>query len=70
MNAITLRSGKLLDEPKSTQVEECEGVVKEKGKSPMEEEVNLVGEEKEQGKHEEVIKHRMVEFYRPSVPLP
>ena len=42
MNAIILKSGKQLDEPKATQGEEGECVVNEKGKSPMEGEVDVV----------------------------
>jgi len=44
-------------------------VVKEKDKSPIEEEVDLVPEDKEQGKHEEVTKHRMVESYQSLIPF-
>jgi len=36
-------------------------VVDERGKSPIEEEVNVVLEDKKQGKHEEVIRPRVVE---------
>jgi len=50
MNAITLKSEKQLDKPKATQGEECKGVVKEVGKSLMEEEVDLAPKDKGQGK--------------------
>ena len=45
-------------------------MVKEKGKSPIEEEADVVPEDKEQGKHEEVTRLRVVEPYRPPVPSP
>ena len=40
-------------------------MVRDKGKPPTEDEVDLVLEDKGQDKHEEVTKPRMVESYRP-----
>jgi len=45
MNAIIPRSGKQLDEPKAAQGEEGECVLKQKSKSPLEEEVIVFPEE-------------------------
>jgi len=39
MNAIILRSGKQLDEPKTIKGEESECVAKEKSQAPLEDEV-------------------------------
>jgi len=61
MNAITLRSGKQLDEPKATQGEEGEGLVKDKDKEPIEKEVDSVPDDGEKDKHKEVTKPRTVE---------
>jgi len=47
MNVIILRGGKQLDEPKTTQEEKGECVVKEKSKSPLEEEVIVALKDKE-----------------------
>jgi len=42
MHAITVRSGKQLQEPKATQEEKGERLVKDKGKELMEEKDDLV----------------------------
>jgi len=55
MNAITLRNGKQLDEPKRPHGEKDGGL-------------DLVSENKEQDKHEENTKPRPVEPYRPWFP--
>ena len=70
MNAITLRSGKQLDEPKGPHKEEDEGLVKGRGKEILEEKRDLIPKSEEQGKHEETRKPRWVEPYRPPVPFP
>ena len=69
MNAIILKRGKLLDGPKATEEEEVECMVKEKGQSPLEDEVIVLPEDKEQGIHKEVPRPRVVEPYRPLVPF-
>jgi len=63
MNAIILQSGKQLNKPKATQGEEGECVVKEKGKLSMEKEVDVVSKDKEQDKHKEVLRPRVVGPY-------
>jgi len=70
MNVITLRSGMQLDKPRITQGEKGDGLVKDKGKPLMEDEVDLVLKDKGQDKHEEVTKPMMVYSYRLRVPLP
>jgi len=65
LNAIILGSGKQFDEPKVTQGEEGECVVKPKSKSLMEEEIDVIPEDKEQGEHEEVPRPRVVEPHDP-----
>jgi len=52
MKVITLRSGKQLDEPKATQGDESEDLVKDKGKELTKKEVNLVPEDREQASME------------------
>ena len=47
MNVIPLRSGKQLDEPKAIQGKEGECVTKEKGQTPLEDEVVEVPNDKE-----------------------
>ena len=70
MNAITLQSGKQLDEPKVIQAQEGECVAKEKGQTPLENEVVEVPNDKEQGIHEEDPRPRVVEPYRSLIPFP
>jgi len=70
MNAIILRNGKQLDEPKATKAEESECVVKEKSQPLLEDEVIVLPEVKEQGVHEEVPRSRVVEPYRAPIPFP
>jgi len=63
MNAIILQRGKQLDEPKAIQGDEVECVAKEKGQTPLEDEVVEVPNDKEQGIHEEDPRPRVVEPY-------
>jgi len=70
VNAIICRSGKQLDEPKVTQGEEGECVVKEKGQSLLEDEVIMLLEDDEQVIHKEVSRPMVVEPYQPPTPFP
>jgi len=58
---IIFSSGKQLDEPEVTQGEDGKCVVKEKGKSLMKEEIDVVPKDKEQGSHKEVTRAWVVE---------
>ena len=70
MNAIILRSGKQLDKPKAILGEEGEWVAKEKSQPPFEDEVVKIPKDKEQGIHEEDLRPRVVEPYRPPISFP
>jgi len=69
LNAIILRSGKQLDEPKAIHGEKGECVAKEKSQPAFEDEV-IVVPNKEQGIHEGDLRLRVVKPYQPPDPFP
>ena len=73
MNAITLRSGKQLEETQGAQREVDEGLVKDKGREILEEKDDLVLENGGQDKHEETtnsnLKSMMERFVQTQIKI-